>query len=112
MHCGHTDPRVLQVDHLHGGGSAHRKKIGASPITLFKAIKENPDQFQLLCANCNWVKRAEEKEHLVSVHEEIKPDPYAYNRKRREYAVEVIDQLLSGELSRYNAIERLKVVIF
>ena len=56
--CGFTDIRALQIDHVYGGG--HKKTHNAS--MLLKQIKENPNDFQILCANCNWIKRVENNE--------------------------------------------------
>jgi RNase P subunit RPR2 len=57
VQCGFSDYRALQIDHISGGGS--RKRKDSSVLTQ---IKENPDNFQILCANCNWIKRAENNE--------------------------------------------------
>lgn len=56
-HCGHTDVRVLQIDHVNGGGSKEYKtKSGTS--YLYHVLKlVDTGQYQLLCANCNWIKR-------------------------------------------------------
>lgn len=58
--CGFCDPRALQVDHIMGGGSQHIAKVSWSKRYL--DILENPYNYQLLCANCNWIKRHENKE--------------------------------------------------
>jgi hypothetical protein len=54
-HCGNTDVRCLQLDHVYGGGKQEARRIGAKGI-CYKAFK-NPTQYQILCANCNWIKR-------------------------------------------------------
>ena len=58
--CDHNDRRVLQIDHVNGGGGAERKRQGAA-TTLRRIrdfLRENPDQseYQLLCANCHALK--------------------------------------------------------
>lgn len=63
--CGFDDIRALQVDHVNGGGARHRK---ADPTVvsvggLLKAVRAEPSEFTVLCANCNWIKRAENKEY-------------------------------------------------
>lgn len=62
--CGFDDMRALQIDHINGDGADDRRKIGRKKI-LFSIIK-NPDEarekYQVLCANHNWIKRAENKE--------------------------------------------------
>lgn len=61
--CNFSDPRALQVDHVNGGGKKELRTI-TSYNKYFKMIKSNPEKYQLLCANCNWIKRVENKEHL------------------------------------------------
>jgi hypothetical protein len=61
--CGFCDYRALQIDHINGGGHAHRMKFNNNPLRYLKDIKENLHLYQLLCANCNWIKRYENDEH-------------------------------------------------
>lgn len=42
----------LQVDHVRGGG--RRDKKGA---TLYRKVLRDTSGYQLLCSNCNWIKR-------------------------------------------------------
>jgi hypothetical protein len=60
--CGFADPRALQVDHINGGGGKDRRRFRNTESYL-RAILENRDAFQLLCANCNWIKKYERGEH-------------------------------------------------
>jgi hypothetical protein len=60
--CGESDFRCLQVDHKLGQGYKERKRLGAATI-LVKA-RNNPDEYQVLCATCNWLKRVQNKEHV------------------------------------------------
>lgn len=55
--CGNTDARCLQLDHINGGGCKELKRIGSEAIYR-KALKE-PSNYQVLCTNCNWLKRYE-----------------------------------------------------
>jgi len=61
--CGFSDRRALQVDHVNGGGNKHRKTIHW--YTFYKSILNDTVDVdvQLLCANCNFIKRYENKEH-------------------------------------------------
>lgn len=64
-YCGISDIRVLQIDHIEGNGIKDRKtKKGyiTSQTIIYKKVLENPEKFQLLCANCNWIKRWEREE--------------------------------------------------
>ena len=52
--CDNCDHRVLQIDHVNGGGTAEAKKY--SIHVRYKLIKLFPENYQLLCANCNLIK--------------------------------------------------------
>jgi len=61
--CGFSDERALQIDHINGGGRKEFLEIHAHGI--HKKILETPgslSEYQLLCANCNWIKRVENHE--------------------------------------------------
>jgi len=64
--CGTVDPRVLQIDHIDGGGTKRRRE-GVTPTSEYRRILDSSegwnDEFQVLCANCNWIKRYELYEH-------------------------------------------------
>ena len=59
--CGLTDVRVLTIDHRAGGGTQHRRDV-VSSHGLYKAVLEDPSKYQVLCHNCNWIKRHENDE--------------------------------------------------
>lgn len=55
-HCGETDPRVLCIDHINGGGGKHRKELKlTNSITFYRWLHKNnyPLGYQVLCYNCN-----------------------------------------------------------
>lgn len=59
--CGFSDHRALQIDHKNASDT---KWINSKPtgyIFYRKLLREEYDisQFQLLCANCSWIKRWE-----------------------------------------------------
>lgn len=60
--CGFEDPRALQIDHVHGGGVREIKRLGGNRSKFYARILETPERYQLLCANCNWIKRVEQGE--------------------------------------------------
>ena len=64
--CGFSDTRALQIDHIHGKGSQKRRNSHKSIYSYYrdilKAIKKGSKEYQLLCANCNWIKRHEKSE--------------------------------------------------
>jgi hypothetical protein len=64
--CGFADRRALELDHRDGGGSAHRRSL-PSGSAYYRALATMGDadlraMFQVLCANCNSIKRAEREE--------------------------------------------------
>ena len=68
--CGFSDPRALQFDHKKGGGNAERRESRKRSVIYFYRWsllhpREAKKKFQLLCANCNWIKRAEQHEESI-----------------------------------------------
>lgn len=62
LHCGIDDVRVLAIDHIHGGGKAERDFYNGE-AKYYKHVAANPSNYQLLCHNCNYLKRINNKEH-------------------------------------------------
>ena len=65
--CGFSNPAALQIDHVNGKGNKERAgSVGDYHWNLYKSIASgNSDwknKYQLLCANCNWIKRYENGE--------------------------------------------------
>lgn len=59
--CGFADKRALCIDHKNGGGVAELKKL--SVFQYYKKVLEDvTDMYQILCHNCNWIKRSENNE--------------------------------------------------
>lgn len=52
--CGIDDFRVLEIDHVNGGGTADRRK--RNDMTRHLAIINGEQGFQLLCGNCHRIK--------------------------------------------------------
>ena len=61
VRCGFSDYRALQIDHINGGGVREIREKGQYHSSK-EILKGNTDKYQLLCANCNWIKRYENKE--------------------------------------------------
>lgn len=62
--CGFSDIRALQLDHINGGGNKEYKKLGNYAVyrRIIKNFSFEKLHYQILCANCNWIKRYENKE--------------------------------------------------
>jgi hypothetical protein len=59
-----TDVRCLQIDHVHGNGCKAKGSKSAETYMkrILNEIKTGSKDYQLLCANCNWIKRSENHE--------------------------------------------------
>lgn len=63
--CGFSDKRALEFDHINGGGSAQRKILkNNTGIHRYYAKRAElaKKELQVLCANCNRIKRSENNE--------------------------------------------------
>lgn len=60
-YCGFNDMRALQIDHVNGDG--HKERAVRKSICRNIALDlTDITRYQLLCANCNWIKRIENNE--------------------------------------------------
>ena len=58
--CGETRREYLTIDHKNGNGNKQRKEMGFhNSYDLYRWLKQNnyPEEFQVLCFNCNLGKR-------------------------------------------------------
>lgn len=59
--CGFRDPRALQIDHVNNDGYVTRQREQSSYRRAKKILEELKagitGRYQILCANCNWIKR-------------------------------------------------------
>ena len=67
VRCGFDDIRALSLDHISGGGNAHRHENNGrfSGQKLYVYLRQNdyPLGYQTLCMNCQWIKRSENREY-------------------------------------------------
>jgi 5-methylcytosine-specific restriction endonuclease McrA len=72
--CGYDrDVRALQVDHIYRT-TAPRNSTARSGYGLYIRILNGTfpvSDFQLLCANCNWLKKLDNKEHSPITTSEV-----------------------------------------
>jgi hypothetical protein len=50
----------LTVDHIAGGGNAHRRSLTGGGYRLYEFLKSRgwpKEGFRVLCMNCNWGRR-------------------------------------------------------
>lgn len=62
VRCGEDDPIVLHLDHIAGDGGADKRK--RSSWERLRAVPNEVDRYQLLCANCHARKTYEAGDHL------------------------------------------------
>lgn len=66
VRCGFTDTRALQIDHVYGGGN-REEALRKRGTKFYRQVRDEAlagsPKYQLLCANCNWIKRHENGEH-------------------------------------------------
>lgn len=65
VRCGFKDIRALSLDHINGGGLVEMRKINRRGGWMFYAYlrkKGYPPGYQVLCMNCQFIKRDENKE--------------------------------------------------
>jgi hypothetical protein len=72
--CGFADIRALSIDHVKGGGHRHVTSIGGTEA-FYLWLKKNkyPPGFQVLCMNCQFIKREEQNELGKDNHFDSKP---------------------------------------
>jgi|GEM_PF-2401918 len=78
--CGFSDWRALQIDHINGGGTQERKKYVPNGKgfsykyynDILKRVEAGSKDYQLLCANCNQIKKYENKEGVKVNMETLK----------------------------------------
>jgi hypothetical protein len=63
VRCGIIDMRVLQIDHVNSNGYQDVQKWGHGRPYYKHILDVKGEGYQLLCANCNWIKRYERKEY-------------------------------------------------
>jgi hypothetical protein len=57
--CGDTHEEFLSIDHIDGGGSAHRRKLkgkGGHGFYLWLRKHNYPPGYRVLCMNCNFAR--------------------------------------------------------
>ena len=60
--CGYSDIRALQIDHVYGGGTRELYQLGRRKMYQKVIDEAESGNYQVLCCNCNWIKRKENKE--------------------------------------------------
>jgi hypothetical protein len=88
VRCGFSDARALQIDHVNGGGAKEdRGRNGGSRglILYYRVLRDTGGTFQLLCANCNWIKRSESRQEAGGAHTHSAPRKMRRAAKQKGY---------------------------
>lgn len=51
--CGEDEEAILEIDHINGGGTQHRKDIGQSNMYVWLRDNGYPAGYRVLCPTCN-----------------------------------------------------------
>ena len=82
--CGFSDMRALTIDHLAGGGCQHRRELRGGGPGFYRWLKQRnfPDGYQVLCMNCQFIKRIENQEIFRKPEPLLRPqDSNGQNQK-------------------------------
>lgn len=60
--CGFSDERALQIDHVNGDGAVDRRTGNINTKRLKSVLTDTEGRYQLLCTNCNTIKRIRDAE--------------------------------------------------
>jgi len=68
--CGFSDYRALQVDHINSDGHLERHLLRRNDYypNVMESYMKGEGRYQLLCCNCNWIKRVEKGEYRKISH--------------------------------------------
>lgn len=107
VRCGFDDFRALQIDHVKGNGCKHPISDYKLAVRILRVI---PAAYQILCANCNWIKRAENNEHRKpSALNSQQPTRFeTFYQTYREEVVTLLDRrdFTETEIARWFCVKR------
>ena len=62
--CGFSDKRALHIDHVNGNGAKDRRRFPCVKAYYRYLLSDGTkEDYQVLCANCNMIKKAENHEY-------------------------------------------------
>ena len=83
-----NSPECLQIDHVHGHGKQEKRKFNGHQdlgsnhyYRILNAIKNGSKNYQLLCANCNWIKRFKNNERGNGGRPPMSPEDWKAGRR-------------------------------
>lgn len=70
VRCGFSDVRALTLDHKNNNGATERKQLGERGVYRRALLPEHRHEYQILCMNCQFIKRAEVGRQWLESHGE------------------------------------------
>ena len=77
--CGFDDVRALTIDHIDNNGADERRRLFGDRLsagtTFYRWLRKNnfPTGYQVLCMNCNWIKKVEHQNGGDSITPQLLP---------------------------------------
>ena len=62
--CGFSDMRALSLDHKNNNGNCERRELGIRGTYRRAKSQYLPDEYQILCMNCQFIKRSIHGDHI------------------------------------------------
>ena len=62
--CGFDDMRALSLDHKKNNGNEERRSLGERGVYRRAKAEFRPEEYQILCMNCQFIKRATHAGHI------------------------------------------------
>ena len=62
--CGFDDMRALSLDHKNDNGNIERKELGIRDTYRRAKAEYRPEEYQILCMNCQFIKRSVASNHI------------------------------------------------
>ena len=59
--CWFEDKRALTLDHKNNNGNEERAELGERGVYRKAKAAHRPDEYQILCMNCQFIKRTEDR---------------------------------------------------
>ena len=89
IRCGYSKIEALQLDHINSDGREDRNRFSATKFLKYYISnpQEARNKLQTLCANCNYLKRYENKEFVKPKYSKLTKRNHSPHQRIAEWAV-------------------------